>query len=978
MTPTQVLGSLLILVLCPVVGGLPLIRWITSGCTGKDLTQLGTGNISVSAAFYHGGTIVGIGAVLSEALKGIASVLLARHFFPTDPVWELIALMALVMGRYWFGRGAGTTNVTWGYVVHDWLAFGLVLLLSLISFTIFREKRQGRLVVLVLLPLLAALLHPQEGDRVAANVILSGLIAWIYHRIPDDLDLSPDQAQQDSKTMFQFFRGDRAIRTLAHPHDPKTVGAKIATLAQLHGWGYPVPPGWVLPPGDDPSPLVALLDPSPEHPVIVRSSAIGEDAEQSSAAGQYDSIANVTSRAALEQAIMQCQASYNRPTAVQYRRDRGIRDEAMTVLVQQQVQGVFSGVAFSRDPVSRQGEAVVIEALPGSAARVVSGQVTPEAYRVWVTEADLTEATDWRLPEAIALPVEQDGEGDVPLRLIQQVAYLTRQLEQRYHGVPQDVEWSYDGQQLWVLQSRPITTLLPIWTRKIAAEVIPGWIRPLTWSINQPLTCGVWGDLFTVVLGDRVRGLDFTTTATLHHSSAYFNATLLGQLFRRMGLPPESLEFLTRGASFSKPPLASTLRNVPGLLRLLGQELRLEQEFEQDYQTRFAPALQRMTVSKETSELPQGTPDDLLAQIEHILVLLRRATYYSIMAPLSAALRQAMFKIQETDLDYSQQPEVAALRSLQQLAKGCRSVLGQAQQQSYDSSSALFASLGETPDGQAVLRQFQQFLHQYGYLSQVATDVAIPRWREAPQSIRDQFVLYLSQPVPTPAAPMVSSSWRVQQVQTRLHLKGRVTTLYSQLLAELRWCFLALERAWLESDRLRAEGDLFFLTYDEIRTILHDPSSHLTQQIPSLIADRRSQFEQDQQLTPVPWLVYGQDAPRPARSPQPSSARQLRGIAASSGYAEGVIKRVTTLEAGLAIDRSIILVVPYTDSGWSPLLARAGGIIAEVGGRLSHGAILAREYGIPAVMNVQNAMQWLQDGQRVAIDGDSGTVVILK
>ena len=106
--------------------------------------------------------------------------------------------------------------------------------------------------------------------------------------------------------------------------------------------------------------------------------------------------------------------------------------------------------------------------------------------------------------------------------------------------MPQDVEWTYDGQQLWVLQTRPITTLQPIWTRKIAAEVIPGVIRPLTWSINRPLTCGVWGEIFTLVLG-HADDLDFTETATLHFSRAYFNATLLGENFSPHGFASRKL-----------------------------------------------------------------------------------------------------------------------------------------------------------------------------------------------------------------------------------------------------------------------------------------------------------------------------------------------------------------------------------------------------------------------------------------------------
>jgi len=103
----------------------------------------------------------------------------------------------------------------------------------------------------------------------------------------------------------------------------------------------------------------------------------------------------------------------------------------------------------------------------------------------------------------------------------------------------------------------------------------------------------------------------------------------------------------------------------------------------------------------------------------------------------------------------------------------------------------------------------------------------------------------------------------------------------------------------------------------------------------------------------------------------------LRGIGASAGLAEGRVKVLRNLQAVPEINRETILVVPYTDSGWAPLLARAGGLIAEVGGRLSHGAIVAREYGIPAVMDIQDATRLLKDGQLVRIDGQLGTVEIL-
>ena len=1006
MTLTQVWGSLIILTLCPLLGGLPLISWITYALTGRQLSRLGTGNISVSAAFYHGGKFAGILAVLSEAAKGIAAVLLARYFFPAESAWELIALIMLVMGRYWMAKGAGTTNVVWGFVVHDPKAALLVFLIGGISFTIFRDRTSGRYGILILFPLMLFLLHPHESARIVAALTLGGLLAWIYQKIPDDLDLPSQEGKAESQPVFRFFRGDRAIISLDTELDASKVGQKAATLSQLKRWGYSVPPGWVLPPGDDLGPLIQYLPASDAEPLVVRSSAVGEDSVEASAAGQYQSILDVTSRPALQEAITQVLASYHNPAAVQYRRDfakansgsterdsterspnvspnvsasRELPDNAMAVLIQKQVRGVFSGVAFSRDPIFQQGDAVVIEGLPGDATRVVSGRVTPDQYRVYIKESQ--EYSSNQENSSPLPPPQIEGSGDLPPALIQEVARLARQLEDRYHGIPQDIEWTYDGQELWLLQARPITTLQPIWTRKIAAEVIPGLIRPLTWSINRPLTCGVWGEIFTVVLGDRAAGLDFNETATLHYSHAYFNATLLGQIFRRMGLPPESLEFLTRGAKFSKPPTSSTLRNLPGLLRLLGREWSLEKDFEADFQKQFAPLLSQLTALP-ASEL---SPTALLERVDRILEVLKRATYYSILAPLSMSFRQAVLRVQDSELDNSQMPEVASLRSLAQLAADVRPSL-RWEKVPDEKAASLFANLAEIPDGQSILEQFNEFLERYGYLSQVATDIAVPTWKEDPRPIRQMFTQFLTQTIPE-FPPQKTQRWQAKVIQSRLNLKGHVTEVYSQLLAHLRWSFVALERSWLQSGLLSEAGDIFFLEFSEIRRLVADDDRELKELLPQVLEQRRSSFgsasltqlEHNRQLTPIPPLVYGNTPPAPLVPPSSShpSQQRLQGIGASSGQVEGLVRVLVNLEAVPDIDRQTILVVPYTDSGWAPLLARAGGLIAEVGGRLSHGAIVAREYGIPAVMDIHNATQVLRDGQRVRIDGQLGVVEIL-
>jgi len=978
---SQVWSAIVISLICPFLGGLPLIGWIAYALTGQQLNKIGTGNVSVSAAFYHCGKLVGVLAVLSEAFKGIAAVELARICFPDDPAWELIALFALVVGRYWLGKGAGTTNVVWGFVVHDWRVAGLVFVIGGVSFTILRSRRLGRIGVLLLFPLITALLHLQEPVRIAAVIALALLLGWIYQQIPDDLDLPVPAEKNSAKGVFRFFRGRQAILSLDDRLDAKRVGQKAKTLSELKRNGFPVPPGWLLPIGSSPEPLVELLQPSEAEPLVVRSSAVGEDSEQASAAGQYATVLNVTSKEGLQQAIAQVLASYLATTASQYRQERGIEEAAMAVLIQPQIRGVFSGVAFSRDPIYQQEDVVVIEALPGDASRVVSGQVTPEQYRVSATEPQLQET------------------GVVPSELIGQVAYLARQLESHYHGVPQDVEWSYDGQTLWLLQSRPITTLWPIWTRKIAAEVIPGLIHPLTWSINRPLTCGVWGELFTVVLGDRAQGLDFNATATLHYSRAYFNASLLGQIFRRMGLPPESLEFLTRGARFSRPPWRSTMRNLPGLLRLLLCELRLERDFEQDFRQYFAPAL-NSTFQQPLTE----SSAVLLERIDSVLELLRRATYYSILAPLSAALRQAVWRVPDSEIDRQKTPELSSLQALTALAAAARQVLSQI---SEVEQLSVFEQLAQVAAGREILQQFDQLVERYGYLSQVGTDIAVPTWKEEPQLVRELFVQLLERGDEPPqrsvsdlALPQaLAAGVRRQErsalerqerrrgfVQRRVDLKGRVTEVYSQLLAQLRWCFVALEQVWLQSGLLSESGDIFFLELDEVRWLVEGSDTVLLKQVGQIVEGRRSQLQQDSQLEPVPPLVYGNTPPSSLGAltrfvggvlAVHSPNQQLQGIGASPGQVEGRVKVLRSFVSVPEIDRETIVVVPYTDSGWAPLLARSGGVIAEVGGRLSHGAIVAREYGIPAVMDIHNATILLPEGARVRIDGSQGIVEIL-
>ncbi|NEQ47361.1 MAG: hypothetical protein F6K00_29015 [Leptolyngbya sp. SIOISBB] len=457
LTLTQVWGALLIFGVCPLVGALPLSQWVTDAFARGQSSPLLPGKVGVPAAFDMGGTAAGILALLLEAAKGVGTVLLARHYFPTDPSWEIVALIALVMGRYWAVKAVGTTSILWGAIAHHPVAAGLTLLISVLGFTIFRERQQGRLLVLVLFPVITAL-SQANGIQVLLTACLCGLMAWIYQQEPEDLSVPNPASRLESRRLFGFFRSDRALLSLEKSLDAATVGSKAARLSQLMAWGYPIPTGYVLPAGDDPAMLLAITQPSVTSPVVVRPSIVGDVPALSSSAGQYAASADLTSQEALYAAMNQCFRTYERPSAVQYRRDRELPDGSLAVIVQQQVSGLCSGVAASRDPFTSQGDVVIIETRLGPTSQVTEGKYRPERFQVTVQANDLPDQIEqpdsWQIPAALSLEVQ--GDGDTPRRLLQEVAFLARHVERRSQGIPQVLEWSFDGDRLWLLQSRPL------------------------------------------------------------------------------------------------------------------------------------------------------------------------------------------------------------------------------------------------------------------------------------------------------------------------------------------------------------------------------------------------------------------------------------------------------------------------------------------------------------------------------------------
>lgn len=945
------------------LGTLPLSAWVVKQLTGKNLSQLGTGNISVAAAFTQAGKQAGIVSVLLEITRGILPVLSAKFLFPTDPSWQLIGLIFLVAGRYWKTGGGGVTNVTWGILIYSPLvAFSAgitgLLFWGLGHFFLPLDRTVARLWALRFGCISGAFWiwfwHQNSGAILLPMTELLAAIALTIELVMINLQQADDVGLYMKQRLFSL--SDRL--------DAKICGEKAAHLSQLKKAGFKVASGWILPAitrvEDINIPHTLKLTPV-NFPLIVRSSAIGEDSNFYSAAGQYKTIGPIHSPAELSDAIIQCRQSYWSLEAISYRQNHQIPNQGIAVLIQPYIMSEVAGVMFTRNPLDG-GSQVIIEALKGGAETVVGGQKTPVHL-----EIDISSSTT----QSESLK-EAEHQFILPQTVTFELVQIAKSLEEFYHGIPQDIEWCWDGGRIWILQSRPITNLQPIWTRTIAAEVIPGVIPPLTWSINRPLTCGVWGEIFTVVLGEKAAELDFNQTATLLGSHAYFNATLLGEIFRMMGLPEQGLEFLVRGQKMGKPPLSKVFPSLPGLWRLVQRERALDQEFTTDLNLTFLPALQQLEADLEPdSFIPHTLPlPQLLERVERIRTILKTVTYYNILGPIGLAIRRSLFKVPDSWIPTESAPEIASMHDLQKIADQLRLHLS-------EEVNALPQLVDEHPE---IKQEFEIWLKKYGYLSEVGTDISIPNWLEQPELFRQMLAKITQNRNYRMESLQVTTlkgwnKWRQQRCVERTLVKSQIAEIYGKFLAHLRWTFLAIEAKAIAEGILENQGDIFYL---ELSEITHWIQQGIQEPFTDIIRQRRQTFQDDRDRT-VPAVVYGNVLPKPRKVSDRNleTVSILQGIPASVGCVEGTIKICRSLAEYTEDKEKMILVVPYTDAGWSPLLLSAKAIISEVGGQLSHGAIIAREYGIPAVMNIQGAMANLKNGQQVRVDGYKGTVEFL-
>jgi rifampicin phosphotransferase len=737
--------------------------------------------------------------------------------------------------------------------------------------------------------------------------------------------------------------------------DGPRVGGKAAALARLVRAGFPVPSGFVITAEEkEMTPALAgeLRQRAEElgPRVAVRSSAVGEDAEQTFA-GQYETVLGVTPGDETERAVRACWASAGSERARTYRGRRG----PMAVIVQRQVASRCAGVLFTVNPTTGSWSEMVIEAAWGQGESVVSGRVVPDGYvvprrfgRIRDMQSNVHAQTVETIIDAggrreVEVPSSRVGTPKLRRSEVRELCRLGLAIEKAL-GEPQDIEWAQEDGRFLVLQARPITRHASVrrsreaalWTRRFLGERWTEPATPLGWSNLEPILAH-----FIAYPATSRRLLSGEPPMRLYRFAPYVDATVFRHLlFKFPGAAPPRflLEMLPPGEVEAWRRHRAQAPDVAVYASILGETIR-EQRWRR---FRWNPATNWKAW------------DAFLARADAALEALAPIAAPGEALARAAAMRELVrdyVKVHIASLLFANIWYETAEAALREDAGGW--LRPRAETWTARTNRALWHL------GRGLLSE-ADFLERFGHRARSSWELMSPRWAEAPPRTLAARLAEGPEPVaevgrdpaelPLPVRPLVAMAQRYLQLREdqRFH--------FDRLMWEWKKAYV-----WLGT----ALGtDVRFLEGAELDRVVAGTLD------PDPLIDRRRKAWEDEAARreagdePPDFLGEEED---------PAIGGRLVGSAISPGVATGPVRIVRNVE-GAVLEAGEILVLRAAEPASTPLFVRASGLVMELGGALSHGAIVAREYELPAVANVAGAMQRLKDGQVVTVDGNRGIV----
>lgn len=799
----------------------------------------------------------------------------------------------------------------------------------------------------------------------------------------------------------------RLILRLDDPaaRNAQDTGGKGASLARLTQAGFPVPDGFVVTTGafrlcaaqpdqKVPAELRVAIDsalvPFPEDTAFaVRSSSTFEDLAGAAFAGQHDTFLNVRGLEAVMTRVRDCFASLRTERAIAYRAQNGFAeaDATMAVVVQRLIPAEVAGVAFSVNPVSGDLTESVVDANFGLGESVVGGEAAVDHWELTKATGEVRRAViaDKRVQTVTTADGVRDAERTDPSAALpclteadlRALAELLRDVEQ-HAKFPQDIEWCRADGTFWLLQARPVTRIAPRWTRDESAERFPNTITPLTWDFVD--------EGFHRSLDVSFRMLGFPPCHSrwfaLHDHYVYGDQNLVELYLRRPPFAPRTLdevraavpELRERYRWVQELPIRWA-RDLDGYLLELGS-LATQPLDELDARGVWdhALAIQRLAVRyfepNIAISITQATLHRLLSQLTKLVA-----------GPDADGLLEGLFAHGET--------KTAAInRELGELADLIRGDTD-LQRLFAERESRDLAMPGTFWMHPAFADRFACFLKDHGH-REMEFDMYAPPWGEAPWIVLDTIRLLAADPNPVlPALRERAQKIRQQEAELSLlnrtpedlryflHEVIRLTHAYTalddlehyetmRLTPVFRRALRELGRRWQQQANLDDPMDVYFARRAQVEAALVRGTDAAVRELGVHIRKQKAAWRKDRARTPV-WQL-GLDPAPPAR------VGDLMGLPGSPGCAEGEVCLVHGPEDFARFKAGAVLVARTTSPSWTPLFYHAAAVITESGGPLSHGAVTAREIGIPAVMSVRGALSALEDGDFVEVNGTTGHI----